>query len=188
MTDSVEPIHLSTEQLDAGLDHIRRSPADAGELRLIVARPAPGEREVLDEARLERDVGLAGDTWAQRSSKRTADGGPHPEMQLNIMNWRAIELLSPDPDRRPLAGDQLYLDLDLTTENLPPGTRLAIGTAVVEVTAEPHTGCAKFADRFGMDAARWVNSDAGKELHLRGINAKVVEPGTVALGDRASKV
>jgi len=183
---AMEP--LTTEALDAGLDEIRRSPTDDGRVELIVARPAIDERHELAEAELDVTVGVVGDTWSQRPSSKMPDGQAHPDMQLNIMNARAIALVSGDPSRWSLAGDQLYVDLDLSSENLPPGTRLSLGTAVIEVTAEPHTGCAKFGARFGLDAARWVNSPAGKELHLRGINAKVVESGTVRVGDLAHKL
>jgi hypothetical protein len=180
--------HLTTEALEAGLDEIRRSPADEGRVELIVARPAVGERDELTEAELDVTLGLVGDTWSIRPSSTSEDGRAHPEMQLNMINTRAIALISGEPARWVLAGDQLYVDLDLSTSNLPPGTRLALGSAVIEVTAQPHRGCAKFAERFGLDAARWVNSPAGRELNLRGINAKVVTPGTIRVGDVARKV
>ena len=180
--------HLNHAQLEAGVDRIREAPADNGVVELIVRRPAVDEREVLDEGELALDVGLVGDTWTERGSSRTPDGGPHPEMQLNIMNARAIDLIAGSRDRWALAGDQLYVDLDISGANLPPGTRLALGTAVIEVTAQPHTGCTKFSARFGSDAWRWVNSEVGKELHLRGINARVVQPGTVRCGDKIHKL
>lgn len=180
--------HLTTEQLEAGLDHIRLSPPDNGTVELIVRRPAQDEREVLEEGELDAAHGLVGDTWASRGSSRTEDGSAHPDMQLNVMNARCAALVAQDPDRRQLAGDQLYLDLDLSGDNLPPGTRLALGSAVIEVTDQPHTGCAKFTRRFGLDAHRFVNSEVGKELHLRGINARVVQPGTVRQGDKVQKV
>ncbi len=180
--------HLRTAELAAALDHVRSSPAHEGTLELIVRRPAVGEREELDEGELDLAEGLVGDSWRDRRSKRTADGAPHPDMQLNVMNARAALLAAGrEPDRRALAGDQLYLDLDLSRENLPPGTRLAIGDAVIEVTAEPHDGCAKFSERYGRDALRFFNSPAGKALRLRGMNAKVVVPGTVRRGDRVAK-
>lgn len=185
---SVEVRHLSAVELEAGLDHIRQSPKDGGTLELIVRRPAVDEREILDEGQLALDEGLVGDTWRTRGSSRTADGTSHPDMQLNIINARAIALIAPDAVLRPLAGDQLHVDLDLSEANLPPGTRLAIGTAVIEVTAQPHTGCQKFRARFGTDALKFVNSPVGKELHLRGINAKVVQAGTIRAGDRVSKL
>ena len=185
-----QPVHLSTEAIEAGLDEIRRSPTDRGVVALIVRRPAVDQRDVLEEGTLDALVGLVGDTWPDRSSRRTEDGSPHPDMQLNIMNARAIRLLadSPDRDRWALAGDQLYLDLDLSEANLPAGTRLALGTAVIEITGQPHTGCEKFSARFGVDALRFVNSPVGRELHLRGINARVVESGLVRAGDAVHKL
>ena len=155
---------------------------------MIVRRPSVGAREELDEAQLDVVEGLVGDTWRVRKSKRTADGSAHPDMQINIMNARVADLVAHGRGRWALAGDQLFIDLDLTAANLPPGTRLAIGSAVIEVTSEPHTGCGKFIERFGVDAGKFVNSALGRELNLRGINAKVVQAGTIRLGDRARKV
>ena len=183
-----EARHLTTEELHTGLDEIRRSPRDQGALVLIVRRPAIDEREVLERGELDLAQGLVGDSWNRRGSSRSIDGGPHPDMQLNIMNARAVALVAQSPDRWQLAGDQLFIDLDLSPANLPPGTRLAIGSAVVEVTAEPHTGCGKFVSRFGVDAMKFVNSTIGRELSLRGINAKVVQPGAIRIGDAVRKV
>ncbi len=180
--------HLTRNALDAGLDEIRRAPKETGTLDLIVRRPDVDQREVLAAGRLDLAEGLEGDTWKTRGSTRTADGAAHPEMQLNIMNSRAIDLIAQSKDRWPLAGDQLFVDFDLSEENVPPGTRLEIGAAVIEVTAEPHTGCAKFIERFGLDAMKWVNSPVGRELHLRGINAKVVQSGAIGVGDAVQKV
>lgn len=180
--------HLTTEELEAGLDEIRRSPKDEGVLELIVRRPLVDAREVLEEGELNLAEGLAGDSWKVRSSSRTADASPHPDMQLNIMNARAVALVAQGRERWPLAGDQLYIDMDLSDENLPAGTRLALGTAVIEVTAQPHTGCNKFVSRFGPDAMRFVNSPVGRQLRLRGINAKVVQPGVIRAGQTVKKV
>jgi hypothetical protein len=180
--------HLNTAQLHAQLDHLRGSPRNDGTVELIVRRPAVDEREVLDEGNLDLAVGLLGDTWSKRSSTRTDDGSPHPHMQLNVMNARCVALVAQSPDRWPLAGDQLYVDLDLSADNLPAGTQLALGTAVIEVTEQPHTGCAKFTERFGLDAFRFVNSEVGVALRLRGLNAKVVVPGVVRRGDTISKL
>ena len=180
--------HRTRSDLDALLDTIRAAPADNGTLELIVRRPAVDEREELIEGELDPAVGLVGDTWTQRSSRRTPDGSPHPDMQLNVMSARVVEMLAGEPSRRSLAGDQLYLDLDLSATNLPPGTRLAIGTAVIEVTDQAHTGCQKFSGRFGLDALRWVNSPEGTELRLRGLCARVVTAGTVRQGDTVRKL
>jgi hypothetical protein len=180
--------HRTMTELEAGLDHILQSPKDQGRLQLIVRRPAAGEREMLQQGELDLAAGLMGDNWKTRGSRRTADGAAHPEMQLNIMNVRVIELLAGDRERWSLAGDQLYIDLDLSGENLPPGTRLELGSAVIEVTPQPHTGCRKFVDRFGLDAMKFVNSTRGREMNLRGINAKVVQPGTIRTGDVAKRV
>lgn len=179
--------HLTLEQLEAGLDEIRASPKEEGVLQLIVRRPEIDEREVLQEGVLDLVEGLVGDSWKRRKSSRTPDGSPHPDMQINIMSSRVIALVAQTPDRWPLAGDQLYIDLDLSAANLPPGTRLALGSAVLEVTSQPHTGCKKFVERFGADALKLLNSPIGRELQLRGINARVVQPGVVRVGDLARK-
>jgi MOSC domain-containing protein YiiM len=179
--------HLDREQLEAALDQVRASPAE-GTLELIVQRPAVDERVVLSEARLTVEEGLEGDTWNQRGSKRTDDGGPHPDMQLNVMNSRILAAIARTPDRMPLAGDQLIVDMDLSQANIPPWTKLAIGEAVIEITDQPHNGCAKFSRRFGVEAHRFVNSEIGKELKLRGVNARVVTPGTIRQGDQIRKI
>lgn len=179
--------HLTTAQLEAALPELTGAPADGGRLELVVRRPALGEREVLDVGTLDLAEGLVGDTWSTRGSRRTSDGTAHPDMQLNVISARLSRLVAVDPARRPLAGDQLHVDLDLSEANLPPGTLLAIGTAVIEVTDQPHTGCAKFVERFGRDAMRFVNSPTGRQLRLRGLNARVVVPGTVRPGDEIWK-
>jgi hypothetical protein len=181
-------IHLTTEELEAGLDEILAAPQDEGVLRLIVRRPRIEEREVLEEAELDLAEGLVGDNWKTRGSSRTPDGSSHPDMQINIMSARVIALVAQSPDRWQLAGDQLFLDLDLSAANLPPGTRLALGSAVLEVTDQPHTGCKKFVERFGIEAMKFVNSPRGRQLHLRGINARVVQPGVIRRGDLARKM
>lgn len=180
--------HRPLAELEAGLDAIRQSPQQTGSLKFIVRRPAVDERDVLDEAQLDPAHGLVGDDWKTRGSRSTPDGTANPEMQLNVMNARVIELLAPDPSHWALAGDQLYVDFDLSESNVPPGTRLAVGGAIIEVTAPPHLGCKKFAARYGLEAMQFVNSPEGRQLHLRGINAKVVQPGTVRTGDRVEKL
>jgi|SRR5690348_16925127 len=170
--------HLTMAELEASLPHIRQSPKDDGVLQMIVRRPAVGEREVLDAGELDAAVGLVGDRWRSRANTDT---------QINIMNARAIDVIAGGRGRWPLAGDQLFVDFDLSGANAPPGTQLAIGSAVVEITEPPHTGCSKFEARFGADARTFVNSPVGRALSLRGVNAKVIQPGAIRLGDRVRK-
>lgn len=181
-------MHLTIDELEAGLETIRQAPKDDGVLELIVRRPKVGEREVLEIGRLDPEDGLVGDSWKMRAGNRSGDGLAHRDMQLNIMSSRVIALVAQEKDRWPLAGDQLFVDLDLSEENLPPWTRLALGDAVIEVTDRPHTGCSKFTARFGVDAVTFVNSTVGRQLHLRGINARVVSAGLIRVGDRVRKI
>lgn len=177
----------TSAQLAELLDHVAGAPSDVGTVELVVARPAIGERIVRDRGELRPGVGLVGDNYLERGSGRP-DGGPaDPLAELNVMSARALEAVAgPDRANWPPAGDQLIVDFDLSEGNCPAGTRLAVGTAVIEVTPKPHNGCAKFADRYGIDAARWVNTR--KDLRLRGICAVVVSAGTVATGDTVSKI
>jgi hypothetical protein len=180
--------HLTMSELEAGLDDIRRAPKDEGVLELILRRPVINEREILEEAELHQTDGLVGDSWKRRRSASTPDGSPNPLMQLNIMNSRVAALVARTKDRWQLAGDQLYLDLDMSEENLPADTRFSLGSAVIEVTVPPHLGCQKFVARFGREAMKFVNSPLGKQLHLRGINARVVQGGIIRVGDVARKI
>jgi hypothetical protein len=180
--------HVTIAVLEAGLDKIKASPSDRGRVELIARRPATGEREVVAEATVDQVVGLVGDNWSTRGARSTADGSADPDAQLTLMNARTAMLVAADPDRRALCGDQLYLDFDLTGVNVPPGTRLRIGSAVVEITSLPHLGCGKFIKRFGVEAGKWVNSPAGRELNLRGVNARVISGGAVRVGDAVVKV
>ena len=180
--------HLTTEELEAALDHLRQAPKDDGVVELIVRRPEVDQRVVIEEAELDLVNGLIGDNWKVRGSKRTPDGSAHPDMQINIMNARVTALVAQEKEHWPLAGDQLYIDMDLSRENLPAGSRIAVGSAVLEVSPLPHTGCKKFVSRFGMEAMMFVNSDLGKELCLRGINAKIVQGGVIKVGAIAKKI
>ena len=175
------------EELERGLDAIRQAPSVEGVLEMIVRRPEAGARETLQQGVLDVEHGLVGDSWKLRRSSRTADGSPHPAMQVNVMGARAAALIARDRERWPLSGDQLFVDFDLSAANVPPGTRLAIGSAVIEVSEEPHTGCGKFLARFGVDAQKFVNSPVGRQLGLRGVNARVVQSGTIRVGDAVRK-
>jgi hypothetical protein len=176
------------EQLQDRLGHVSDAPSDHGTLEMIVVRPDVGERVVLDEAALDPDHGVVGDSWKDRGSGRTEDGSAHPDMQLNVISSRVLDLIAGGRVRWQLAGDQLCIDFDLSEDNLPPWTRLAIGDAVIEVTDQPHTGCGKFSSRYGADALRWVNSPHGKAMRLRGVNARVVQAGTIRTGDTVTKL
>ena len=180
--------HLTMTELEAGLDRIRQSPKDEGLVELIVRRPKIEEREILEEAEFTQVDGLIGDSWSRRGSSSTPDGSANPEMQINIMNSRSVALVAQVRERWALAGDQLFIDMDLSKANLPVGSRISIGSAVLEVTAPPHTGCRKFVARFGVEAMKFVNSELGRELCLRGINAKVIQAGTIRVGQTAKKL
>ncbi len=179
---------LTLAELEAGLSAILEAPRDAGVLEMIVRRPEVDAREVLEEGTLDLDEGLVGDNWKAKGSRKPPGSAANPDMQLNLMGARTIALVAGERARWALAGDQLYIDLDMSEENLPPGTRLAIGEAIIEITAEPHTGCKKFAARFGLDAMRFINAPERRHLHLRGLNARIVQPGIIRRGDVATKI
>ena len=178
----------TTPDLDAHLPDVQTAPADGGRVELIVRRPAVDEREILAEAVLDPEVGLVGDGWLARGNRSTPDGSADPEAQLTMISVRVLGAFEPDRSRWPLAGDQVYVDLDLSVDRLPAGSRLAIGTAVIEVSAAPHTGCAKFSARFGSDALRWINSPTGRAHRMRGLNARVISAGTIRPGDEIHRV
>ncbi len=167
-------------RFDSQLDAVHEAPRDDGRLELIVRRPAVEERETLEEAQLDLECGLVGDRWATRDKERTPS---YLAAQLTLIGTRLLAAIEPDRTRWPIAGDQLYVDLDLCEGHLPVGSRLAIGSAVIEVSDQPHTGCAKFSARFGSEALRWINSPLGRMHRLRGLNARIVQAGTVRQGD-----
>lgn len=181
-------LYRTGEELEAGLDHIQESPADGGPVRMIVRRPEVDAREVVAEGTLDTETGLVGDSWKDRGSTVTPTGGPNPAAQITIINSRLLDLLAQTEERWPLAGDQLVIDLDMSEDNLPPGSQLAIGSAVIEISKEPHTGCQKFAARFGHDALRFISTPMGRQMRMRGINTRVVQSGTVRVGDVATKI
>ena len=154
---------------------------------MIVQRPDVDQRTVVAEGTLDVAAGLVGDSWQARGSTRTPDGGPNPDAQVTIINSRLIALIAQTEDRWPLAGDQLVIDLDMSMDNLPTGTRISIGSAVIEISEEPHTGCSKFAQRFGHDALRFISTPTGQAMRLRGVNTRVVQSGPIHVGDPATK-
>jgi MOSC domain-containing protein YiiM len=174
---------MTLNHLEDSLPEIRRSPKGQGTVVMIVRRPQKGLREVVDEAELSLAEGLVGDNWKQRGNSRTSDGAADPDLQVTLMNSRVIASLAAEHERWSLAGDQLYVDLDLSMENLPAGTQLAVGSALIQISLPPHTGCGKFAERYGAEAVRFVNSALGKALRLRGVNARVLRAGTIRVGD-----
>ena len=179
-------MHLTEEALLAARSHLVAAPTDLGRLELIVARPEPGQRRLLDEARLDLVDGLVGDNWLARGNRHRDDGSADPDAQITVMNIRVADLVADSHERIPLAGDQLYVDMDLSIDNLPVGTRLTVGSAVLLVTAPPHTGCAKFVERFGTDAMRFVNSREGRAHRWRGMNTRVLTAGVIRTGDVVS--
>lgn len=180
--------HPTLEELEATISDISVSPSEQGKVEMISCRPSVGQREILDVAEIDEDHGLVGDNWEARGSSRTSDGSANRDAQITIINSRLVNAVAGSKSRWHLAGDQLVIDLDLSHDNLPPGSRLNIGTAVVELTAEPHTGCAKFASRFGKDALRFVSGPEAMRQRRRGANAKIIKSGTVRVGDVAAKV
>ena len=173
--------HLTTDQIEAGIAEVLASPKKEGTLRMIVRRPKVNAREVIEAGTLDLEQGLIGDNWLKKGNRWRRGGDP--KRQITVMNWRFARLVAGGQDRVPLAGDQLFVDLDLSRENLPVGTRISVGEAVIEVTKPPHLGCKKFVERFGMDAMMFANSDFGRMHNLRGINAMVIESGDIAVGD-----
>lgn len=176
---------IATTPFDAHLEHVRAAPADHGRLELIVRRPAEGERELLETGELDLELGLVGDRWAGRD---VLTNPVYLDAQLTLINTRLLAAIEPDRSRWPQAGDQLYVDMDLSIDNLPPGSRLAIGSAVIAISETPHTGCAKFSARFGSEALRWINGPTGRANRFRGLNARIVKAGVVQVGDTITKI
>ena len=188
MEGTLFALHLSAAEIEAKIADVLASPKDNGTLEMIVRRPAENSREVIDTGFLSIENGLVGDNWLIRGSSRTDNGLGHPEMQLNMMNWRFVNLIAGSRDRVQLAGDQLFVDLDLSPDNIPPGTRFSIGDAEIEISPIPHLGCKKFVERFGIDAMKYANSEVGRRHNLRGVNAKVLRAGAITTRDRVQIV
>jgi hypothetical protein len=178
------PTLTTTAELAASLDHLSAAPTQTGSLELIVRRPESRVREILAEGVLDEAGGLLGDNWLSRATSRAIAEGRHLDAMVTVMSARMVALLGDTDEARALAGDQLYVDLDLSRDNLPAGTRLAVGDdAVLEVSAKPHAGCKKFLARFGPDVLAFVNGETGSRMRLRGLNARVVRGGTIRPGD-----
>ncbi len=188
MKDLVIDRAKSLAELQAALPQIKAAPKDKGALRLIVSRPDNGDRESLQEAHISLAGGVPGDHWAKGCWKSLPDGSPHPDVQICIMAARTIEAIAGDIENWAPAGDNLFIDMDLGPDNLPPGTRVALGSAEMVITEEPHNGCQNFIDRYGRDACLFVNTGEGKALRLRGIYARVTKDGTIRVGDRMTKL
>ena len=171
---------LSYDELEAGWAQLSPSPSDDGSVDMIVRRPARDQREELSSAAFTAEAGLAGDDWLRRSG--------NPQAQITLMNSRLIQLLTGDKTRWAEAGDQLFVDLDISKANLPPGARLQIGEVVMEISPLPHEGCTKFARRFGGPARKWIMSDEGVLERRRGVYATVIEDGAIKQGDRIQKL
>jgi MOSC domain-containing protein YiiM len=184
------PMHpvKSLVEMESHLEMIKQSPSTEGTVEMIVSRPITEGREVMEHCELNMQTGLVGDNWQTRGDKHTADGSADKGRQLTLMNARAISAITESEERWPEAGDQFFVDFDLSLENLPHGTRLSLGQAVIEVTPLPHLGCSKFGKRFGKEANTFVNSAVGKMLNLRGINATVIKAGVVSKGDVVRKL
>lgn len=166
--------HLSTAELEAAFRALPPAPKEAGRLTHIVRRPTKEAREVLQHARLSLADGLPGDGWSQKPA-------PDPAAQLTVMQIGVAEMLA-NGQSLALFGDNLFVDLDLAVENLPIGSRLRVGGAVVEVTPLPHDGCHKFNARFGTDALRFVNAKPTRHRNLRGIYWRILEAGDIEIG------
>ena len=176
--------HPSTEDLEARLAWLADAPKDGGAITGIVIRPRTNERVLLSECKVSPELGVHGDNWASGSHGET----PNPSAQITIMNTRMIELLADEKERQALAGDQFFADMDLSKTNLKVGQQLRIGTAVLEIMSKPHLGCVKFSNRFGADALKFVNSEAGTEMRLRGVYASVISSGSIEVGNAIEKI
>lgn len=184
----MEQVKLTFDQLMDGWATLEASPTDTGTVEMIVRRPETEKRETVDSVEVNTTDGVVGDNWLARGSSSTPDGSAHPEAQITLMNTKVVQLIAQDQSRWDLAGDQFFVDFDLSMDNLPAGSQIKIGTAILEISEKPHTGCAKFAKRYGAPARKFVMTDDGKKARLRGVNAKVIQNGTVKQGDTIQKL
>jgi len=175
-------------ELELGIDEIKSSPKDSGVLEMIVRRPETETREIINSVEINLENGLAGDNWKARGSTHTSDHSADPETQITLMNTRVIQLLSGDKENWGWAGDQLFVDMDLSMDNLPPHSQIQIGSVILEISAKPHTGCKKFSGRYGIEALEFISTPLGKSLRMRGVNAKVIQSGDIQVGDVIKKL
>src|SRR5688572_8480293 len=180
--------HLSPEEVEEGVQNIKQAPKDSGSLQMIVRRPAVDGREMVTKAKLDTSLGLEGDNWKDRGSSHTSDNSADPEAQITLMNSRVIDLLTNEKELWQLAGDQLFVEIDLSVDNLPPLSKIQIGSAILEISAKPHTGCKKFSGRFGIEALEFISTPLGKSLRMRGVNAKVIQSGEIQVGNTVKKL
>lgn len=175
--------YVTTAELENNLHYILSSPKDAGRVESIIVRRRKNERELRKEVFLSLEKGVEGDRWFDLSK-----GEPDPRRQLTIINSRLIKLLAQSEDRLCLAGDNLITDFDLSVSNLPVGQRLTIGNVIIEISDVPHTGCLKFAERYGNDSVEFINAPERSNLRLRGVYAKFLNSGLIYLGDSINKI
>ncbi len=184
----MEKVNLTFDELMGAWADIDPSPTESGTVEMIVRRPETESREHIQEGELSTVDGLVGDNWLARGSSSTPDGSAHPEAQITLMSTRIIDIIAQDKDNWDLAGDQFFVDFDLSMDNLPTGSKIQVGSAILEISEKPHTGCAKFAKRYGASARKFVMTDEGKQARLRGVNARVIQAGTVKVNDIIKKL
>jgi MOSC domain-containing protein YiiM len=182
------PRHLTTPELEQTLPTVLASPRDVGRLEVIVVRPTADERQTPASILITPERGVEGDHWLSDFPTDPTHNEMHLDSQVSLMNARFLRQIAVEEEAVCLAGDNLVVDLDLSEENLPAGSRLAIGDAVtLEITATPHTGCTKLAARYGQESRAFMNNPRGTALHLRGRYARVLTAGTATIGDTVRK-
>lgn len=182
------PRHLTRAELAAALPQVTAGPKDHGELKAIFVRPGPGQRLDVSSVAISSAGGLEGDHWAKGCWKSLPDGSPDPDVQVFIMNARFLDLIAQERSHWASCGNSFVADMDLGADNLPVGTRLKAGSAELEITAVPGTGCEAFIEWYGRDACVFVNTGEGKKNRLRGVYARVVKDGVVRIGDTLTKI
>ncbi|WP_062763020.1 hypothetical protein [Falsirhodobacter sp. alg1] len=178
---------ITTDALNAALPHVLAAPKDNTPVTMLCFRPATGERDFRDHLRLTRAEGIPGERWLTRPWMRLPDGSPHPAIQVSILPKRVLDLVWTDHSV-PHPGDPIIADLDTSLANLPTGSLIRVGTAVLRVSGEFNDACVKWKVRYGKDAKDWITAPGHPELRLRGILCSVEEDGDVHLGDLIVKL